>query len=269
MTMRGSIFWGSVLIVMGGLFLLDNFGELPVPAWTLFWPLALIGLGALTLYGVMRRNVRREMAPAEIPLAGAARARVRVHHGAGVLRVHAGANPGMLASGTFAGGLAPTTRREGDLLVADLKPDTDMVAVMTPWIWGPGGAYDWDLALTDTVPLDLGFETGASESHIDLSGVKLSSLSLKTGASSTVLTLPAKPVGTCPVRIEGGATSIEVTVPAGVEAFVRSESGLADVQVNRARFLPVPGGHQTAGYAGATDRLEIKVSMGLGAFKLS
>lgn len=269
MTMRGSIFWGSVLIVMGGLFLLDNFGVLPVPAWSFFWPLALIGLGALTLFGVMRRNVRREMAPAEIALAGASRARVHVQHGAGVLRVHAGAHPGMLVSGTFAGGLAPSTHREGELLVADLKPDTDMLAVMTPWNWGPGGAYDWDLALTDTVPLDLAFETGASESHIDLSGLKLSGLSLKTGASSTVLTLPAKPVGTCPVRIEGGATSVEATVPAGVEAFVRSESGLAGVQVNQARFLPVPGGHQTAGYAGATDRLEIKVSMGLGAFKLS
>lgn len=267
--MRGSIFWGSVLIVMGGLFLLDNFGLLPVRAWSLFWPLALIGLGALTLVGVMRRNVRHETTAAEIALDGAARARVTVHHGAGVLRVHSGAKPGMLANGSFAGGLAPSTRREGDLLVVDLKPDTDVVAFATPWNWGPGGAYDWDLALTDTVPLDVSFETGASESHIDLSGLKLSGMSLKTGASSTVLTLSAKPVGTCPVRIEGGATSVEATIPAGVEAFVRSESGLADVQVNRARFLPVPGGFQTAGYAGATDRLEIKVSMGLGAFKLS
>ena len=267
--MRGSIFWGSVLIVLGGLFLLDNFGVLPVPAWSLFWPLALIGLGALTLFGVMRRNVRRELTAAEIALEGAARARVRVQHGAGVLRVHAGAKPGMLASGSFVGGLARSTRREGDLLVAELKPDTDVVAFATPWNWGPGGAYDWDLALTDTVPLDVSFETGASESHIDLSGLRISGLSIKTGASSTALTLPAKPVGTCAVRIEGGATSVEATVPAGVEAFVRSESGLADVQVDRSRFLPVPGGHQTAGYAGASDRLEIKVSMGLGSFKLS
>jgi hypothetical protein len=267
--MRGSIFWGSVLVVLGGLFLLDNLGLLPVRAWALFWPLALIGLGALTLIGVTRRNVRREMAAAEVALDGAMRARVRVHHGAGSLRVHAGAKPGMLASGSFAGGLSPRLRREGDLLVADLSPDTDPVAFITPWNWGPGGAYDWDLALTDAVPLEVQFETGASESHIDLTGLRISSLSLKTGASSTVLMLPDKPAGTCPVRIEGGATSVVATVPSGVEAFVRSESGLADVQINRSRFLPVPGGHQTAGYAGATNRLEIKVSMGLGGFRLS
>ncbi len=267
--MRGSIFWGGVLILLGGLFLLDNLGLLPVRAWSLFWPLVLIAAGALTLLGVMRRNVRRESVAGEVPLQGATRARVRVHHGAGTLRVQAGARPGMLASGSFTGGLAPRVRREGDLLVADLSPDTDPVAFATPWNWGPGGAYDWDLNLTDAVPLELAFETGASESRIDLSGIRATSVTVSTGASSTVLTLPAKPSGTCPVRIEGGAASVEATVPAGVEAFVRSESGLADVHVDRSRFLPVPGGYQSAGYATATDRLEIKVSMGLASFRLS
>jgi len=267
--MRGSLIWGSVLVVLGGLFLLDNLGLLPVPAWSLFWPLALIAAGALTLLGVMRRNARREAVQAEVALDGAPRARVRVHHGAGSLRVKAGAKPGMLASGSFNGGLAPHVRREGDLLVADLSPETDPVAFFTPWNWGPGGAFDWDLALTDAVPLEVEFETGASDARIDLSGIRATGVSLKTGASNTTIVLPEKPVGTCPVRIEGGAASVEATVPAGVEAFVRSESGLADVHIDRSRFLPVPGGYQSAGYATATDRLEIKVSMGLASFRLS
>ena len=267
--MRGTIIWGGILIVLGGLFLLDNLGLLPVRAWELFWPLVLIGLGAWTLLGVMRRNAKREVSVAEVPLRGAARARVRVQHGAGVLRAHAGAKPGMLASGSFTGGLAPDVRLDGDLLVADLKPDIESVRFLSPWNWGSGGAYDWDLALADTIPLELNFETGASESHLDLSALRLSRLSVKTGASSTSLTMPAHPVGTCPVRIEGGAASIEADVPDGTEAFIRSESGLAESNVDQARFLPVPGGHQTAGYAAASDRLEIKVSVGLGSFKLS
>ena len=267
--MRGSIIWGGVLIVLGGLFLLDNLGLLPVRAWELFWPLLLIGLGAWTLLGMMRRNAKREATVAEIALRGAARARVRVQHGAGILRAHAGAKPGTLASGSFAGGLAPDVRLEGDLLVANLKPDIDALPFLAPWNWGSGGVYDWDLALTDAIPLDLGLETGASDSRLDLSGLRVTSLSVKTGASSTTLTLPAHPVGTCPVRIEGGAASIEAKVPEGVEAFIRTESGLADSHVDPTRYRRVPGGHQTAGYAGASDRLEIKVSMGLGAFKLS
>jgi len=267
--MRGTIIWGGILIVLGGLFLLDNLGVLPVRAWELFWPLVLLGLGAWTLLGVTRRNAKREVSVAEVPLRGAARARVRVQHGAGILHAHAGAKPGTVASGSFASGLALDIRLEGDLLVADLKPDIESVSFLAPWNWGSGGAYDWDLALAETIPLELSFETGASESHLDLSALRLSRLSVKTGASSTSLTMPAHPVGTCPVRIEGGAASIEANVPEGTEAFVRSESGLAESHVDQARFLPVPGGHQTAGYAAASDRLEIKVSMGLGSFKLS
>jgi hypothetical protein len=267
--MRGSIIWGGVLIVLGGLFLLDNLGLLPVRAWEVFWPLLLIGLGVWTLIGLLRRNTKRRISVAEVPLRGAARARVRVQHGAGVLRVHAGATPGMLASGSFAGGLTQDVRLEGDLVVANLKPDAEDAHLLAPWNWGPGGAYDWDLALADTVPLELTIETGASESHLDLSALRVSSLSLKTGASSTSLTMPAHPAGTCPVRIEGGAASIDAKVPEGIEAFIRSESGLAECHVDQARFLPAPGGHQTEGYAGASDRLEIKVSLGLGSFKLS
>jgi hypothetical protein len=266
--MRGSIFWGFILVVLGGLFLLDNLGLLPVRAWALFWPLLLIAAGALTLYGVMRRGTRPPMSQAEVALDGAARARVRIRHGAGRLHVRAGARPGLLANGSFAGGLKTHTRRDGDLLDADLSPETDPVTFITPWHWGPGGAYDWDLSLSDAVPLELDFETGASECSLDLSGLRLSSLALKTGASSTTLTLPARPVGTCMVRIEAGAASVQATVPPGVEAFVRSESGLADVHIDRARFLPVPGGYQTAGYASATDRLEIKVSIGVASFRL-
>lgn len=266
--MRGSIIWGGILIVLGSLFLLDNLGLLPVRAWDLFWPLLLIGLGAWTLLGILRQKAKREVSIGEIPLRGATRARVRVQYGAGVLRVHAGASPGMVASGSFTGGLVSDARLEGDLLAVDLKPDIGAFPFLTPWNWAPGGAFDWDLALTDAIPLELSFETGASESHLDLSALRLSSLSVKTGASSTSVTMPARPVGTCPVRIEGGAASVEATVPTGTEAFIRLESGLADSRVDPARFLRVPGGHQTAGYSAASDRLEIKVSMGLGAFKL-
>jgi hypothetical protein len=267
--MRGSIFWGFILVVLGGLFLLDNLGLLPVRAWALFWPLVLIAAGALTIYGVLRRRTRPAMSSAQVALDGAARARVRVHHGAGRLIVRAGAGPGLLASGSFAGGLKAQTRRDGDLLDADLSPDADPVAFVTPWHWGPGGAYDWDLSLSEALPLELDFETGASESSLDLSGLRLSALRVKTGASSTTLTLPARPVGTCLVRIEAGAASIQASVPSGVEAFVRSESGLADVHIDRTRFLPVPGGYQTAGYASAADRLDIKVSIGVASFRLS
>jgi hypothetical protein len=102
-------------------------------------------------------------------------------------------------------------------------------------------------------------ETGASESHIDLSGAAERCRSRPAPADGAHAIRQAG--GTCPVRIEGGATSVEAPVPPVEVSCV--ESGWR-TQAHRPRFF-VPGGFQTAGYAGATDRLEIKVSMGLGA----
>ena len=43
---RDSIFWGVLLVLLGGLFLMDNLGYLPagVNVWALFWPFLLIGV---------------------------------------------------------------------------------------------------------------------------------------------------------------------------------------------------------------------------------
>lgn len=265
--MRWSFIWGGVLIALGTLFLLDNLGLLPVRAWEVFWPLMLIALGGWTLIGVLRRNAPAQATTAGIGLDGAAEARVRIRHGAGTLRVTGGAAPGMLATGSFTGGVVQDRRREGERLELSLASRID--GFLFPRRWGPGGAYDWTLALSEVVPLDLTVETGAGRSQLDLSAVRLSRLRLTTGASETSLILPARPVGTCPIRIEGGVASISVRLPESVEAFLSQASGLTDTHIDRRPFLRVPGGYQTAGYAGASDRLEIKVSMGLGAFTLS
>ena len=123
--MRGSIVWGGILVVLGGLFLLDNLGLLPVHAWDLFWPLLLIAAGAWVLTGASRRIAKPRTSPAQIPLQGATRAQVHVRHGAGVLRARAGTQPDLLATGSLAGMLA-NARLEGDLLTVHLRPDNDV-----------------------------------------------------------------------------------------------------------------------------------------------
>jgi hypothetical protein len=49
----GSIFWGTLFIVVGGLFLVDNLGILDVHWWTVFkfWPLVLIFWGLAAIFG--------------------------------------------------------------------------------------------------------------------------------------------------------------------------------------------------------------------------
>lgn len=67
------------------------------------------------------------------PLDNAGRARIRLHHGAGRLVVGGGAAPGELVAGTFTGGLDWRTRREGDLLRADLSTPASAWRTVVPW----------------------------------------------------------------------------------------------------------------------------------------
>lgn len=46
----GSIFWGAVLVVLGGLLLLANFDVIDFDTLFDFWPLAVIGLGVKLVY---------------------------------------------------------------------------------------------------------------------------------------------------------------------------------------------------------------------------
>ena len=46
-----SVFWGIVLVLLGGLLLMDNMGLLPpnINIWSLFWPIILVGIGVRML----------------------------------------------------------------------------------------------------------------------------------------------------------------------------------------------------------------------------
>ncbi len=104
---RDDLFWGAILILLGGLMFLNNAGiRLPggINAMQLFWPSALILLGAWIIFGVfLRGNVEHEQV--SIDLQGASQASLKLDHGAGRLVVGAGASPGQLLTGAFAGGV--------------------------------------------------------------------------------------------------------------------------------------------------------------------
>src|SRR5512147_557125 len=204
---RSSLFWGAVLVIIGLVLLLDNLGLLGnINVWNLLWPLFLIALGIWFLYGTLFRKTP-EMEHANVPLEGASRARVRIAHGAGRLRITAGAGDGDLVVGDFGGGLNLDTRHEGDLLDVRMGVPPQVF----PMFWGPGYTLDWNIELNRDIPLSLKMETGANEARLDLSELKVSELFIKSGASSTDLILPSN-AGMTQVRIESGVNSMNVQV---------------------------------------------------------
>jgi hypothetical protein len=261
--MNSRTFWPFVLIVAGILFLLDNLGVLPGNAWGWIWPLVLVGVGLNLLLG--RRPAAPETAEGSLPLAGATSARLTVRHGAGRLEARAGAPAGMLLAGTFGGGLRQQAQRQGNELDVTLQAgDQDWTDWLWPWNWGgPHTRRDWNLALSPEIPLRLSFDTGASESRLDLSELRVTELRINTGASSTEVTLPAQ-AGHTRARITAGAAAVKVSVPGGVAARIRGHMGAGALNIDPARFPRRGNVYESDGFEAAANRVELEVEGGAG-----
>lgn len=265
---KSSVFWAIVLIVVGLLWLLDNLGAfrfLGVSVWGLIWPAVLILLGIWILAGIGRGGRRIGVEQATIPLDGAARARIRMHHGAGRLSLQAGAEGDRLLAGTFGGGLDYRTRQEGGQLVVDMRPRSRAWTFWgAPWAWSVPGSLDWTMIVNPGIALELDLETGANDTRLDLSELLVTDLRLKTGASATQVTLPAR-AGHTRVRAESGAASVTIRVPEGVAARIRVEGALAGVDVDTHRFPRMGGIYQSVDYETAQNRADIRVEAAVGS----
>jgi hypothetical protein len=258
---RHNLFWGFFLIAVGGLFLADNLGYIQFQIG-LLWPIFLVFLGVYILIG-------RNFAPSwnssaekmAVPLDGAKEAHIRIEHGAGRLHISGKAGAQELLSGKF-DHVDLSSKRSGDDLKVSLKSRWgENMMWAFPWNWG-SYRHEWDFALNGDVPISLDIDSGASESHLDLRELKIKKIDLDTGASSNVMILPEK-AGFTKVDISSGAASHEVTVPAGVAADIRIESGLSGIDIDEKRF-PRAGKHYTSpDYATAANKVEINVETGV------
>jgi hypothetical protein len=262
----GAIFWGTLIILVGTALLAGSI--LGVNVWPFLWPTAIIFLGVWLLVWSRIRPKAVEAATVSIPLQGAAQADVRIRHGAGRLTLRGGAAPDVLIAGSFTGGVHHEEAKRGTRLDAELRvPDDIWMNFGGPWIFGPWTPILWDVQLNERIPLTLDLETGAGESKLDLSAMKVEEIHLKTGASSTEMTLPAR-AGKTKVKVSSGAASVVLRIPDGVAARIAVESGLAGINIDPARFPRTGSGYQSADYDRAENSVDIKVETGVGAVEI-
>jgi hypothetical protein len=76
--------------------------------------------------------------------------------------------------------------------------------------------------------------------------------------------LPAR-AGWTRARIQSGAASVHVTVPAGVAARIRGAIGVGALDVDPGRFPRRDGGHESPDFETATNRVELDVEGGVGS----
>jgi hypothetical protein len=254
---RGPILVPLILITLGIIFLYDNLtgGAFDVGAFIArWWPVLLILVGIEVIFSATWGRGRWPSRDLALELGGVDSAQVRIQFGAGVLDVGR-AQPGRIVDGHFEGPLrAETTPGR-----VSLGPDPGAGG----WGWW-GRGFDWRVGLTGEVPLGLLVETGASRNRLDLSELRLSDLDFRTGASDTRIVLP-RAAGQTSVRLEAGAASVEVEVPQGVAARVRSAMALGTSDIDQRRFpMGTDGVYASPDYAAAPNRVEIDIRGGVG-----
>lgn len=135
-----------------------------------------------------------------------------------------------------------------------------------------GVTADVETRVASNVPTDLELNGGAGEFFIDLSDMMVSSAELNVGAASLTLTLPrpaqateapmTKPTPEVKIEVNAGASSIIIDVPEGVEARVTTSGALLSLRSTNTRVTASGSTAETAGYGSATARVTVSVTAG-------
>ncbi len=288
----GRLFWGLLLVLVGGLILASNFGWLTVSwdnLWRL-WPLAIIAAGLsvlsvrsrvwrlatlllilLTLASVAfvatgwplgDHSMRTYTTTSQKLAAVVTSANISLK--AGMSQIHiTSADQDAVAVAKFDSGstasLNEQSSRNGTIQQTDLTAN-----VNNQWWLGTINST-LDLSLTRSLPVTLSLDIGASDTTADLSQVQLQALNVKAGATKLDLTLGDRSAVTN-VDIESGASSVILRVPQNSGVRIKLDGGMmsshmADLQNNN-------GTYESAGCDSAAKKINVTGRLGLASFTI-
>jgi hypothetical protein len=226
------------------------------------WALA---LGALCLSGCVVTSDARGRLQYEsraIDRDASDRVRVNLNMGAGDLKVSSGTQKLLQAYFNYnVPDLKPdvhysTAGGVGDLTVEQPSKHTHIGNMK----------YEWDLRLSDRVPLDIHVNFGAGQAQLDLGSLDLRGVEIDMGVGELQMDLRGNPKHDYNVRISGGVGEATVRLPenAGIDA--RASGGIGDISV---RGLRKQGDRWlNDAYDGPGVKIHVDVQGGIGSIHL-
>jgi hypothetical protein len=295
---RRGVFWPLLLIALGLVFLLSNFGIISGVSWLAIaslWPLLLILIG-LDIAFAGRWPLPTLAAEVAVIAAGLALVAYSPNLSPGIFVFGNGGGSGVTdvtvprgdatqLALTLNGGATRAYHVSGGATAlveahsenADLRVRTQgttraevRLDQVSSGFFRPSGAGAIEIRLASDVPTSLTINVGAGEFDVDLSDVRVTDVKVNVGASSMNFVLPM-PSGDITIRMNGGASNIVIVVPDGVEARVGTTGGLLSLRSDNPRLGTTgsasgvfAGGTfvETSGYRGAPDRVTLTISAG-------
>jgi len=298
-----SLFWPLVLIGIGVIFLLVNFGYLQANnVWAVlwrFWPVLLVLVGIDILFGGrsllgavfsallgiavvaavialiwfapqipalanLQTDTEQRTERVSQPLDGASQAQVAVDVGDAEFT---------LDELVDSGNLIEADVTHSGVLRFDVNKRGDRADVKldvhrpNPFTWFTDGRETWDVGLHSGVQYDLRFDGGSGSYDLNLGGLEVSDLQFDIGSGKSSLVLPTS--GEVECNIDVGSGELDITLADGMEAHVRLDKGSGSFRPGP-RFELLRGREggdgvwETDDYDTATDRVYMEIDMGSG-----
>ncbi|MFA6522038.1 MAG: DUF5668 domain-containing protein [Patescibacteria group bacterium] len=242
-----------ILIIVAGLSLLSGKGRL----WILFGTLVMIVcLCIVAVFGFFASNENDVVLTSPFSIergTSVQNGQLTVHHGMGNLNLIG--DPFAFIDGELRSSMSRIT---SDSRIG--ANGTQYVEVgmdgENGFVWG-NMQNDMDLRVSDTLPMDLVIESGASNMNLDFRTMLIRSLDLKTGASGVNLQF-GNFVDGAQLGVEAGASSVEIYFPTDVGVEMRLDAGLTSKNLHN--FHEVSDGvYQSDNY----DRVNTHVTLDL------
>lgn len=302
MNARRSLSWPLILITIGLVFLLVNFGYVPgvtaiqlLSLWPLLlilagvdialgrrWPLAALGIDvAVIALGLALVATQPTVFSAPFFFdhdpGGVGQRDVSVERGSATslsLDINGGAGRFRVSGGSTVLVEAHSPNEDLRLRRADFERGGEHADVRIDHGGSRragGVTAEVETRLASNVRTDLELNGGAGEFFVDFSDVILNSAEINIGAASLTLTLPKPALGTtapaanaAEIRIEvnAGASSILIDVPEGVEARVTTSGALLTLRSSNPRLNASGSSAETPGYASAPRRVTVRITAG-------
>jgi hypothetical protein len=217
----------------------------------------------LTSCGSQARIGALQTESQSVELGDAKSVRVEIVMGAGNLDVTSGADKLMQANFTYnVAKLKPEVRYTAGTLIVQ-QPKVSGLPVLQ-------GITDyrneWDLRLSDGVPMDLRVDLGAGASNLKLAGLSLTGLNVSLGAGEYMIDLSGDWPHDLDVSIDGGAADLTVRLPKDVGVRVEVDRGPAVID---ASGLTQDGDVYTnVAYGVSNVTLHINMTAGIGRINL-
>ncbi len=283
--------WGLFLLFLGVTFLLQTLKVLPWGLWSTlwrFWPLLLINAGlsillrryntwlvsililtllfgslgiAIWQYGGVSAAATATTGNYAAPLDGLERGRVQIDLSAGSLTV----DSLPVGSPNFA---TVDSRMETSDLKADFQSE-DGEGILSlgmaqidrrPWDEAERG---WDIRLSRQLPFTLDVRLAVTDSRLDLRELAITELQMDVDLGNYIVGIPAA-AGTTRVQIKANLAHLEITIPDGVAARIKTNTSLSALEVDERRF-PLKGDfYVSPDFENAGNRVELELDCSLG-----